>query len=95
MIILPLYSFTPLPRSLAYDPLLSLPSQQQAQQELSDIKTYVSQANRQGLVLFIDQRQLLTFNYVDQIPLVPDYEKKYMMDQAMAGNAAVFPKLLS
>jgi hypothetical protein len=90
MIILPLYSFTPLPRSSSYDPLLSLPNPQQAQQELSDIKTYVSQANRQGLVLFIDQRQLLTFNYVDPIPLVPDYEKKYMMDQAMAGNAAYF-----
>ena len=38
----------------------------------------------------VDQRQLLTFNYVSRIPFVPDYEKKYMMDQAMGNNAAYF-----
>ena len=38
----------------------------------------------------MDQRQLLTFNQVKKATLIPDYEKKYMMDQAMAGNEAYF-----
>ena len=38
----------------------------------------------------VDQRQLPTFNFVNRILFVPDYEKKYMMDQAMGGNAAYF-----
>jgi hypothetical protein len=50
----------------------------------------VAAAAKQGEVLFIDQRQLLTFGYIKGVPLVPDYEKKYMMDQAMASNDAYF-----
>lgn len=38
----------------------------------------------------MDQRQLLTFGYVKAIAFVPEYEKKYMMDQAMAGNGEYF-----
>lgn len=38
----------------------------------------------------MDQRQLLTFGYVKNVPLVSDYEKKYMMDQAMAGDSDYF-----
>ncbi len=41
-------------------------------------------------ILFMDQRQLLTFGTVDKIPLIADYEKKWMMDEAMANNAAYF-----
>ncbi|MCK4724799.1 MAG: hypothetical protein KAT29_03310, partial [Anaerolineales bacterium] len=37
-----------------------------------------------------DQRQLLTFGYIQDIELIPDYEKKYIMDQAMAGNEEFF-----
>ncbi len=36
-----------------------------------------------GEVLFMDQRQLITFGVVD-IPLVPEYEKKQVMDRALA-----------
>jgi hypothetical protein len=43
-----------------------------------------------GEVLFLDQRQLLTFDLAPRVPLVADYEKKYLMDQAMAGDAAYF-----
>jgi hypothetical protein len=43
-----------------------------------------------GEVLFLDQRQLLTFEAVEGVPLVPEYEKKYLMDQAMAGNLTYF-----
>ena len=41
-------------------------------------------------ILFMDQRQLLTFGTVPKIPLIADYEKKWMMDEAMANNAAYF-----
>jgi hypothetical protein len=89
-ILVPLYPLTPFPRGAAYDTSMNLPTRQVTQQELADINSYVSQASQQGLVLMVDQRQLLTFHYVNQIPLVPDYEKKYMMDQAMGNNAAYF-----
>ena len=90
MIVLPLYSFSPFPRGASFDPIVNLPSRQDAQQELAEINSHISQASQQGLVLMVDQRQLLTFNYAGRIPLVPDYEKKYMMDQAMGNNAAYF-----
>lgn len=41
-------------------------------------------------VLFIDQRQLLTFGSVPRTELIADYEKKWMMDEAMANNAEWF-----
>lgn len=59
---------------------------------LTTIQKEVGNAKTGGEVLFIDQRQLLTFGYVKNVQLVPDYEKKYMMDQAMADNAAYFDK---
>jgi hypothetical protein len=57
---------------------------------LSTIIQEVNKAKGQGEVLFIDQRQLLTFGYVKDVPLVPDYEKKFMMDQAMGNNKPYF-----
>jgi len=41
-------------------------------------------------VLFMDQRQLLTFGFIKNTLLVPDYEKKYMMDMAMGNNQDYF-----
>ena len=38
----------------------------------------------------MDQRQLLTFGYIQDMPLIPEYEKKYLMDQSMAGNELFF-----
>jgi hypothetical protein len=38
----------------------------------------------------MDQRQLLTFGYVPAVPFVAEYEKKYMMDQALASNKTYF-----
>ena len=60
---------------------------------LQAVRHYVDEAKENGgEVLFIDQRQILTFGFVKDVPLVPDYEKKYMMDQAMAGNADYFAR---
>jgi hypothetical protein len=38
----------------------------------------------------MDQRQLLTFGYVTGVPLVPEYEKKMLMNEALSSNAAYF-----
>ena len=43
-----------------------------------------------GEVLFIDQRQLLTFGQIKGIELVGEYELKDMMNQAMQGDNAYF-----
>ena len=40
-----------------------------------------------GEVLFMSERQLVTFNTLPGIPLVDKYEKVYLMEMAMAGNA--------
>lgn len=57
---------------------------------LATIQQTVDEAKTHGEVLFLDQRQLLTFGYLKDVTLVPDYEKKYLMDQAMGNNAAYF-----
>jgi len=64
----------------------------QADQAMKNIINEVEIAKTKGEVLFIDQRQLLTFGYIKGVPLVPEYEKKYMMDLAMANNANYFAK---
>ena len=82
----------------AYQPLLgagpiSLPPKDTIEQALAKINEQVALAAQEGEVLFMDQRQLLTFGYVSKIPLVVDYEKKFMMDTAMSENAAYFEGL--
>jgi hypothetical protein len=57
---------------------------------LNVLQVVVRDFQAKGEILFMDQRQLLTFGYLKDIPFTPDYEKKYMMDQAMGGNAAYF-----
>jgi hypothetical protein len=69
---------------------LSLPPADKTNEALAAVQNKVDQFSAQGEVLFIDQRQLLTFGYVPRIPLIADYEKKYLMDQAMASNAKYF-----
>jgi hypothetical protein len=39
-----------------------------------------------GEILFISERQLLTFDYLEGIALVPEYEKVFLMEMVMAGN---------
>jgi len=72
-----------------------LPSQEEVDEILSIIIREVDAAKLHGEVLFIDQRQLLTFGYVEDIVLVPEYEKKVLMNQAMADNAAYFDNFYS
>ena len=69
---------------------LQLPKTALVDEALQTIQSKAAKALRRGEVLFIDQRQLLTFGSVQNVPLVEAYEKKYLMDQAMAGDADYF-----
>jgi hypothetical protein len=69
---------------------LTLPSTEKINEALAAVQNKVEQYSQQGEILFIDHRQLLTFNLVDKVPLVDEYEKKYLMDHAMADNKDYF-----
>ena len=69
-----------------------LPSKIRTIEALQFIQREVNNASSQGEVLFLDQRQLLTFGNISSIPLMVDYEKKYLMDQAMSNATDYFTK---
>jgi hypothetical protein len=43
-------------------------------------------------VLFISNRHLLTFHYVEGVALIPDYERVFLMEMAMAGHTEYLQK---
>jgi hypothetical protein len=55
---------------------------------LQNIIDATPSANRQ--ILFISQRHFVTFDYVHDVPLVPEYEVVFLMEMAMAGNQTYF-----
>jgi hypothetical protein len=73
------------------DPLPdTLPADEDTGQALKKIETAIADAAPSGEILFMDQRQLLTFGFIDDVTLVPEYDKKLLIDMAMADNAAYF-----
>ncbi len=66
---------------------IRLPDEDAVQESLEIIQAEAAKADD---VLFIDQRQLLTFGQVEGEPLIMDYELKHMMNQAMSANQAYF-----
>jgi hypothetical protein len=67
-----------------------LPPQEEVGKILQIIRREVENRKSQGEVLFMDQRQLLTFGYIEAVPLVPEYEKKVLMNEALGANAGYF-----
>jgi hypothetical protein len=67
-----------------------LPVQEDIDSALQTIQQEVDSAQIQGEVLFMDQRQLLTFGYISGVVLVPEYEKKRLMDEALSENSTYF-----
>ena len=67
-----------------------LPSKAETQEVLTSVQHYVLEGNQRGEVLLMDQRQLLTFGFIPNIPLIPEYEKRNMMDMAMAEDVNYF-----
>ncbi|HEX2979461.1 MAG TPA: hypothetical protein VHO48_04290, partial [Anaerolineaceae bacterium] len=80
----------PVTYTVAYGEPLGLPPADMVQEALTKVQEQVAQAGQSGEVLFIDQRQLVTFGLVPPVPFIADYEKKYMMDKAMASDADYF-----
>jgi hypothetical protein len=74
---------------------LELPSPERTDFVMGRIQDFVACARQYGDVLFMDQRQLLTFGQVGDVPLVVEYEKKYVMDQALAENEDYFERFRS
>lgn len=77
---------------LRYGTPLSLPSPEVTHRSLTQLREQVKAEAAEGEVLFIDQRQLVTFGEIEGVPLVLDYELKHMMNQAMADNEAYFER---
>ena len=70
---------------------LELPPQDKVEWTMDLLRSETSRVVAEGgEILFMDQRQLLTFGYLGDIPLVPEYEKKLVMDRVMSGNQAYF-----
>lgn len=67
-----------------------LPTEAEVEEALQTIRREVEAAKSYGEVLFIDQRQLLTFGYVRDVPFVPEYEKKILMNEALSGDPGYF-----
>ncbi|MCW5874839.1 MAG: hypothetical protein KIS88_09380 [Anaerolineales bacterium] len=80
----PLYSGAP----------LNLPDDERVDYIMDRIDANVACAAEHGPILFLDQRQLLTFRYQQSVPLNPEYEKKYVMDQALSGNSVFFQQFV-
>jgi hypothetical protein len=59
---------------------------------IKDIENEIVKRKDRGEILFIDQRQLLTFGYIKNIPLVDDYEKKLLMDKSLSSDYKYFDK---
>lgn len=69
---------------------MHLPAQALVETALERVRLEVRDAAKDGTVLFMDQRQLLTFGEVPPVALVTQYEKKYLMEQALRDNETYF-----
>jgi len=68
----------------------TLPSEPDTTKALEIVRQAVADASQKGDVLFMDQRQLLTFGYIRDVPLVPEYDKKVLINEALSGSANYF-----
>lgn len=80
---------------IAEDPLPNplpdtLPSDADTRKALERVQREVAGAAQHGEVLFMDQRQLLTFGYVKDISLIAEYDKKVLINHALSGYAPYF-----
>ena len=88
-IVLGINILIPILSALAYGGPLSILDPQSLNQSMDRLQRFVQDAkNQPGEILFITERQLLTFKTIDGVKLVPDYEKVFLMEMAMAGNPA-------
>jgi hypothetical protein len=82
-----LVALTDAPNERALD---MYPSDAVIERSLNAIQREVEAARTQGEVLFMDQRQLLTFEFIEDVPLVPDYDKKLLIESALTKDREYF-----
>ncbi|HEY6073319.1 MAG TPA: hypothetical protein VIV15_08010, partial [Anaerolineales bacterium] len=63
-----------------------------ATQDLATLRAAVQGYSRQGPVLFINERQLLTFGSIQNVPVVPEDEVVSLMEMAISGNRPYLDK---
>ncbi len=63
-----------------------------AAQELATLRTAVEGYSKSGEVLFINQRQLLTFGMIPGVRIVPEDEVVSLMEMAISGNRPYLTK---
>jgi hypothetical protein len=56
------------------------------------IQIEVDAAAPYGDILFMDQRQLLTFGFIQNVFLIDEYEKKRVMDKALSNDQLYFER---
>lgn len=72
---------------IARAPHQVLPDEKLIDKGLAAITRRTQEASKNGgEVLFISNRQLLTFHYVEGIKLIPEYERIFLMEMAMSNN---------
>ncbi|MBE9475432.1 MAG: hypothetical protein IMY85_11130 [Chloroflexi bacterium] len=68
---------------------VSLPNPTRTENARLTIQEYATDVVTDGgKVLFIAERQLLTFGDIEDIPLIPEYERMNLMEMVMGGNEA-------
>ena len=92
LILVVIVLFSPMSYAIFQRPgVLQLPDQELLDEALQQTQVEVDAVLASGKdVLFIDHRQLLTFGYLQDVPLVDDYEKKVLMEMALQDNGAYF-----
>lgn len=69
-------------------PAAPLPESDMIEKSMQTIKEFSRVVVHDGgEVLFISNRHLITFGDLEAMPLVPDYERVFLMEMAMANNA--------
>jgi hypothetical protein len=64
--------------------------QEVVDQSLATIQQEALTALKDGNVLFVDQRQLLTFGFITDIPLIPEYDKKVLIERSFTKSRDYF-----
>ncbi len=77
----------PITSAIRYGGPLSIPQPEAVEKALRQIARIAEKPVSSGKdILFIGERQLLTFNVLPNVKLIPEYERVYLMEMAMAGN---------
>ncbi len=72
---------------LGRGPVTALPDQKTIDKAIKELKQNIEKAKLTGgEILFLSNRHLITFEDVEGVRLVPEYERVFLMEMAMAGN---------